>query len=350
MLSGLSKLQKWGTSREKPLPTAVQVLFFHRISHLLLKGYPLLDGLKMTGWDQSLKPITNEITLSLKRGDAIDTAFRNARFSPMITNFLYFGRIHHDLPHMFKQCEDMLRIKKDYLHKLASILRYPVFLLVFIMIAFGIMKQTILPNFLVLFQDQGNNALWLMRSMNTFLNVLGFGMILCFVVFLYARITVPKFSVERKLALYKRIPALHAYHSFTISFLFTSHLHSLLKTGLPLKQSFELISQHEEYEVLSHYCHNILNHLANGKPIGYAIHECFLLRPELTEVFHQANDSDAMQNELEMLRDFFMEYVQEKLTKWLQLIQPVFFIVIAVIIISIYASIMVPLYQWMDQI
>ncbi|ARI77072.1 type II secretion system F family protein [Halobacillus mangrovi] len=349
MHSVFSRTLKFRLSREKKLSTSQQSLFFHRLSHILSKGYPLLDALKMTGWDPALKPIADELTMYLVRGEKIDTAFQKASFSKMITNFLYFGRVHHDLPVMFKQCEQLLQMKKEYQRKLIQVLRYPMLLFAFLLIAFTIIKQTILPNFLSLFQDD-QQSLWLMMGVNYLINGLGFIGIVTLCISIIFPLIIPRLPLEKKLKLYQRVFFIHYYQSFHLSYLFTTHLQSLLTAGLTLKEALEVISQHEKYEILSYYCQRILEELGEGTTIGQAMHSCPLLRQELTSLFHHTNDTYTLKNELSMLTSFFMEYFNDKASKTLQLIQPVFFMLIAIIVICIYASIMLPLYQWMGEI
>ncbi|MGI8316158.1 type II secretion system F family protein [Halobacillus mangrovi] len=349
MHSVLSRILKFQIRREKILSTPQQALFFHRLSHILSKGYPLLNALKMTGWDPALKPIADELSMYLVRGEKIDTAFQKARFSSMITNFLYFGRVHHDLPVIFKQCEQLLQMKRDYQRKLMQVLRYPLLLFVFLLLAFTIIKQTILPNFLSLFQDD-QQSLWLMMGVNYLINGLGFiGLVILFISITFP-LVIPRLPLETKLKLYQRVFFIQYYHSFHLSYLFTTHLQSLLTAGLTLKEALEVISEHEKYEILSYYCKLILEELGEGTTIGQAMHSCPLLRKELTSLFHHTNDTYTLKDELSMLTSFFIEYFNDKASKTLQLIQPLFFMLIAVIVICIYASIMLPLYQWMGEI
>ncbi|RWZ60090.1 hypothetical protein EQV77_02010 [Halobacillus fulvus] len=351
MLSDSLKKHTFIGWNHKKVKSPTQVLFFQRLSYILSKGYPLVDALKMTGWDVRLKPLGDEIILRLKKGDPLDQAFQKAGFSPMVINFLYFGNVHHDLPLLFEQCAKLLRMKSEYIQKIANVLRYPLLLFLFIMAAFIVMKKTILPNFLLMFDSDTTGTLWLLHTLNLLLNSF---FILCVMIILSAIILKLYLSridnIEKKITLYEKIPWLKAYHTFSSSYLFTTHLHSLLQTGMPLKQSLDIMSGHQNYEIMSHYSRLITKQLASGRTLGQSIHHCTLLKSELTDLFHQTNDRDALRDELGMLAFFLMEDLQQKLTKWLQLIQPTFFLIIAVIIICIYASIMLPLYQWMQQI
>ncbi|WP_226582990.1 type II secretion system F family protein [Halobacillus litoralis] len=341
--------KKFLRSKDPPLPIDHQIIFLHRLSHILKKGYPLVEALQMTGWDHRLKAKADDMILTLKLGEPFSTACERARFSSTVTTFLYFSNFQDNLAEIIHQCRELLQMKKDQKEKLFKVIRYPFLLFIFLIAAFIIMKKTVIPNFLLLFEGEDNKALWLMIVINYMMNISGIVVILFIIAATSFKFILPRLSIQKKLSLYERFPPLKTYHSFNVSFLFTTHLYSLLQAGLTLKQAMELIQGHHQHEILAHYSQRIVLDLSEGKTTASAIHSCSLFRNELTDIFHHTNDMKALQDELEMLSEFFMEYMQEKINSWLQMIQPVFFIGIAIVIVSIYASIMLPLYHWMNQ-
>lgn len=72
--------KKWPINRTPVLSVQLQIDFFHRVSHILEKGYPLLEALSMTGWDARLKPVSHELIEVLKGGDTISLALEKAVF------------------------------------------------------------------------------------------------------------------------------------------------------------------------------------------------------------------------------------------------------------------------------
>ncbi|MGV2622083.1 UNVERIFIED_CONTAM: type II secretion system F family protein [Halobacillus marinus] len=350
MLSALLRKRKQVRSSDRRLPDHLQILFLHRLSHILSKGYPLLEALRMTGWDARLKPVAESLITALGRGDTIDQAYKHARFSKTVTNFLYFSNIHFDLPHIFRQTKQLMEMKKEYKERITRVLRYPLLLLVFLIGAFTIMKRTVLPNFIQLFEGESTSTLWLLMGVDYFMT----GMVIIFLLLGGSLVSLlfilPRMSVQNKLDFYQRFPVLRVYYSYSASYSFTTHLHSLLRAGLTLKQSMETMRDHHGDEVLCTYSKEILLQLGEGKSFGQALHSCPLFRTELTDIFHHTNDVEALQSELEILAEFFIEHIQSKITTWIQRIQPIFFVLVAVVIISIYASIMLPLYGWMNQL
>lgn len=341
---------RWGKRKlrkQKKIPPKIQILFFRRLSHILTKGYPLLESLSITSWDPKLEPIASQITHHLKQGETLDEAFEKATFSSFVVSFLFFGRHHSDLSSTFQRCEDILTLQVTYKQKLFQALRYPLLLFVFILLAFSIIQKSILPNFLLLFEDE--KTLWLMRSVSILINLIGvFGCLSVLLSCLWFFIS-PKLRLSTYLNLINKLNVVRNGYSIILSFLFSSHMHTLLATGLSLKESLNMIAKQKHQRVLSYYGDNILRELQEGQTLAQALHPSSMFREELTTIFHHTNDVKALQGELELLESFYMDYMETTLARWVQRIQPTIFILIAILVVTIYASIMLPLYQWMNQ-
>lgn len=342
--------KKWPIKRTPGPSIQLQIDFFHRLSHILEKGYPLLESLSMTGWDARLQPVSHQLIEVLKGGDTLSLALEKAHFSNTVTQYLSFSQYQDDLPKTFKQCRELLLMKKEYKEKFLAAVRYPVFLLLFLFLTFIIMKRTIIPNFTTLFADQQSSSLTLMHLMNHGLNTAAILFAAIFILGAGLAVFIPMLPFEKKMQVIERIAPLRMYHSYRLSFLFSSHLASLFQAGLPLKDALMLVKEHKQHDILSYYCTNILENLSEGSTISASLHQCRLLRKELTDVFHHTNDMQALMHELDLFSEFLMTLMQEKIQKSIQWIQPVFFVGIAFVIVMVYAAIMLPLYQWMNQL
>ncbi|MCA0970099.1 type II secretion system F family protein [Halobacillus litoralis] len=344
---GTSKLPTWIKKKPPRLPADTQILFFHRLNHILSKGYPLLDALSMTSWDPKLSQITRTISIHLKEGLALDQAFQKTHFSPVVITFLFFGQNHFDLTVTFKQCELILEMRETNKKKLIHSLRYPILLFIFVLLAFSVIQRSILPNFMMLFND--GSTLWLIKGLSLLIDGLGLTAAVLTVTWISWLFVSPRLSTNQLLSIVSSIPYIRHGYALTLSFSFTTHIQTLLAAGLTLKDALVLMRNQSHQRVLSKYSEQILSGLQDGKTAGQSIYPCTLLREEVTNIFHQAHDNEALKGELELLSDFYMDYMETTLAKWLQRVQPIFFLLIALLVVLIYASIMLPLYQWMDQ-
>ncbi|SEB12515.1 competence protein ComGB [Thalassobacillus cyri] len=347
------KMKLISSKSSKTLPQKLQVQFLDRMSHLLNKGYPLLEALTILTWDERFDGLATEITQQLKGGKPIDVCLQASGFSRNVVSFLYFARMHRNLDEVFHQCSTMIQLENKYVNKFKQVIRYPAFLSVFLVIMLFVIDRTIFPAFLTMFQSQETGskgltvAVYITGFLITFVKVAG---LLVVIVFIYWKIRKSSISLERQLLMYDKIPLLSDYHKLKTTFLFATHLHSILSTGVSMKEALHIMSNQSHYPLLSHQADIILDHLEQGATLAQAIHQCQMFRPELTTIFHKTSDLTTLTRDLAMLSEMLTDMTKQKLNNALEIIQPVFFIIIAVFILFIYGSIMLPMYQWMNQI
>ncbi|WP_173916160.1 competence type IV pilus assembly protein ComGB [Halobacillus sp. Marseille-Q1614] len=336
----------------KSLSIKKQITYLNRLSKLLNKGYPILGSLKMASWDPAFHKISSQLMDELNSGSPIDTAFKKANFSPRVVAFLYFARIHKDLPLIIQQCADLLELQYNYSKKLSDSLRYPLLLFIFLILSFTVIKHTILPSFQTLFNDSSAQpwSLMILDTVDILITSIFFTFValICFCAGFYA--LKHRLSTSQLLNIYEKIPIAKNYLMFTVTFSFATHLSSLLKAGLSLKPALELIKDQNRSPYISYYADHILKQLNEGQLLGASVQSCSFLREEMTSIFHHTTDLQNLSRELQVLSELLIDQLKEKLTKIILILQPVFFLGVACIVVLIYASIMLPLYQWLNEI
>jgi len=267
------------------IPQKTQLLFMKRTSHLLAKGYSLSEALDMLAWDEQFRDITEAMLVELRKGNTVDEAVKQAGFSDRIVSFLFFARIHRNLDQVFQQCSNMIFLEHEYIHKFRQILRYPIFLSFFLVIMLFIVDQTIFPSFTSLLKNNGHLPLFFIAAVH-FVDALllmlkiTIGFLLAGVlVWLGKRNSLPLF---RRLQLYEKTPLLKDYQRLKVTFLFATHFHSLLATGISLQEALQLMEKQDHYPILSYYASLMLESLSQGASLAQSIQQCNLLRSELT--------------------------------------------------------------------
>ncbi|WP_181350095.1 type II secretion system F family protein [Thalassobacillus sp. CUG 92003] len=329
-----------------------QILFFKRASYLLSKGYPFLDVLEVITWDDQFKQHASNLMTYLKQGSSVDTAFYKAGFSAKVISFLYFGRFQRDLQQLFSQCSEMLTIQEDYTIRFKRALRYPILLLFFLFATFYILKQAVFPSFFSMLSsgDTSSFALYFIYALDGFITALVYVGVLIVIALIGWLLLQKRLSLQQRLNWYQRVPLYRGYYSHITTFYFTTHFSSLLATGFTLNEALEMMKQQSHYRTLSLYASRIQSGLRTGQTLSQSVQACYFLRPEITTIFHKTSDITTITRDLRTSADMTIAMTKEKMEKWVQLIQPLFFIFIAGIIVMIYASIMLPIYQWMEQI
>lgn len=280
----------------------------------------------------------------------MEDAFAKAGFSQIVISFLYFGKIRKDFPSLFRQCYQLLSISYETKKKFLHTLRYPVILLFFLTITFFFMKKSVIPSFENLYAHEEDKpwSLYIFHVMDYTITIMTFLFIILLIVLSIYKLCSPSLSIEKKLKIYRFLPYVQTIKSYTVSYQFAIHASSMLKAGFSLNEVLNILITQPKQQELSFSANTMLRSLSEGNTLGMAANESILMRREMISVFHEANDNQALADELSLLAFMFLEQLKTKTEKTIQLIHPVFLTIAAVIIISIYLSIMLPLYNWIQ--
>src|SRR5699024_1554118 len=147
-----------------------------------------------------------------------------------------------------KKCIAMYEHRLTYVQKFKQITRYPLILLFFFAILLYFIKQSVLPSFESLFHVNNDASaivhllLLVMDYLTLLLILLGTILLgLCIFWFFYKR----KIKIENQLKIYNYIPIYRNFLRLHTSFLFATHLSSLLKTGISLKKILTMMSSQQ---------------------------------------------------------------------------------------------------------
>ncbi|SDQ50577.1 competence-related pilin export protein ComGB [Virgibacillus subterraneus] len=326
----------------------IQLRFLKRVERLLTNGYPLISALEIIDWDNQLKSISTSVITSLKAGNSLDQALEKENFNPLITSYLYFVRANGDLQANIEKCISMYEQRVLYVKKFQETIRYPLILLFVFALLLYFVKQSVLPSFMDLFNNNTGTASTVMFSI-VLIELLGrllTIMILITVLSLVLwQVIKHKVSIENQIKFYRLIPIYHQYKRMQTSFLFATHVSSLLKTGMSIKQILFNLSQQRKQPILSYFALLMTEELSNGVYITNLLANLPLLDKQLSTIFQKNADVNALEKDLTIYAELQTEEIHRKVMKVITYMQPVFFIILASFIIFIYVTLMWPMFQ-----
>jgi len=334
--------------KRKLLAAEIQLRFLKRLSRLLENGYPLLDALKIIQWDQKLAPLSEQIINLLKSGNTIDQAFDKAKFHPDITSYLFFVRSNGDLDASIQKCTLIYEQRLNYLKKFKQTMRYPLILLSIFLILLFFLRHTVLPSFIDIFQmsDESSTTILFSIYIIEWLNkLLLFSVALLFTGSLLWKFIQQRLSMEQKIKVYNLIPVYRQYLKLKTSFLFATHMSTLLKTGMPIKEILTILGKQEKLPILSYYAQQMSVELSNGVYITNLLSHLTFIDSQLASIFQKNVDSESLEKDLTIYADYVTEELHRKMLKIIALVQPIFFIILASFIIFIYVTLMWPMFQ-----
>lgn len=340
-------------NRKYKLSAKEQLRFIKRLYRLLNNGYSLIRALKMIQYDQDLKESAIIIEQKLIKGLTIDEAFEKAHFDQTITSYLYFIRINGDLETSFKKCIEMFEQKITYTNKLLRIIRYPLILTIIFVILLIVIKRTVLPSFLDLFQtsEQASSLVIHFILIIDYLTTLFFGFLfLTLCLFISWHFIKKRLTIETQLKIYNRIPFLRTALTVQTTFLLATHMSMLLKTGMPLKKVLKKLATQQKLPVIAYYSSLMRNELINGLHfINLLRHLPFIDRP-FANLFQKTNDQFQLEKDLSTYANILAEEIEQKIMRLIHIVQPTFFIILGCFIILIYGTLMWPMLELIQSI
>lgn len=334
--------------RNKHLSSEEQLRFLKRLSRLLISGYPLIDALEVIKWDENMAPLSTRIISSLTNGKSLDEALKLEKFHHTITDFLYFNNMSGDLNANIKKCIQMFEHRLQYIKKFQEIIRYPIILLFFFSILLYFIKQSVLPSFINLFpanSDASKTVLFTTMIIDFIsMIIITLGVILLLIILIWQYVK-RKITINRKIKIYSFIPIYRHFIKLQTSFQFATHLSTMIKTGIPLKDILQNMSKQRKSSIVAYYSYLMIGELKKGLHINHLLPGLIFIENQLAIIFQKNTDMNDLERDLIAYADLLMEEIHIKIMKVITFIQPLFFIILACFIVFIYITLMWPMFQ-----
>ncbi len=336
------------------LSTKDQLVLLQRLTRLIEGGYSLMESLLMLEWDPKLKKASRSISSSLADGERIDKAFEKAHFHQNIISYLYFARKNGDLESMLFHCSQAMEKQLSQYAQFQKTSRYPFILIVFFTVLLYFIKTAVYPAFTQMVLSVSGDtpavttySIFFVDFLFTLSAFMAAAVILFGPVWLSLRSRIP---IDRHLKILQRIPVVFGFQRMKTTFLFAIHLGALLKSTVPMKDALIVMQEQNHHPILAHYAMIITENLNRGTNITTILPSLPLFEKELTSIFLKNNNVKELEHDLLIYAEFLTESLEEKWKKLLSWIQPITFCLLAGLIIFVYLSIMMPMFQLINSI
>lgn len=338
---------------QKSISIKTQLSFLKKLEKLLNSGYPLIQAFSVMEWDEKMADLSRLVAGYLKEGLTIDEAFGKASFDEEVVTYLFFARLSGELPSVLKQCCEMMEHRVIATKKFKQTSSYPLFLLLICLFLLWFVKQSVYPAFYDLFSSSGSVSPILSYSMMA-VDLL-FVMIAAFVFLALSAAPVAFFlnnftPIDAQLRFYQKIPLYRLYLKKKITFLFSLHLSALFQTGFSPKEAFQAIAAQNKQPILSFYAKQVITDLEYGTPLGNILPTLYFLESDLHSIFQKNATIQWIEKDLSTYADFLIEQMQEQIKKAAGFIQPAVFCLLGFLIVFVYLSIMLPMFQLIESV
>ncbi|SEN54370.1 competence protein ComGB [Amphibacillus marinus] len=332
----------------KKLSLDQQLLFLSRLVHLLEQNYALKDALVLLYGQSKWQSIIQTLDDQLNLGNRIDQALAELSFNSKIITFIYFSLHHGNLLEGLRKSITIVQQQLKLEATLKKTIQYPIVLFSSFFAILFFVYFYIYPNFIKLYQTSGTSSPVLLIAMTTVQII--FLMTILTTTFILAGLIIwlcfrKKITLSFKLTLLQKIPQVKNFTRKYMSFIFSVHLSSLLEAGFSMKKCLTTMATYRKSSILSFYCEQLLTELDNGLPLETLLINHPLFQNELGYIFTRNHTQQLLKRDLTSFSHFLMDDLIRIVQKLMQWIQPLAFIFIAISIILIYLSILVPMLQ-----
>ncbi|WP_313893900.1 competence type IV pilus assembly protein ComGB [Psychrobacillus sp.] len=348
------KIKHYFTRKEETIPLAIQASFLKRQSELLKEGYTFHESVVMLLPFHVKNPdlVAHKVIEVHKNGLSVTEVFKVLGFPNRILLPISLATIHGQLQETLEILSVQVGIFERARKKLNNLLMYPLFLFVVIFLLFSIFRIYFLPNMQSLLDTRSQaessaSIVWtgiLLQLPNYSLIALVLLVLAIFTLLFFVR----KKSVAVQLSFYEKLPIVHAWYRLFLTRTFTREIGSLIESGMSLQQAFDALMKQEEHKILQFIAGQMKDKIVHGESFSSAV----LLLPYFTADFHHfvihGENSGHLGRELTLYSEFLSERLEAKITRYLGIIQPVLFLILAVFIVGAYLAILLPIYEMIN--
>lgn len=329
--------------------------FLVRIASLLNKGFSLEASISYLGITSPKKHDRYEnIIASLALGNSFAYSLQQNGFPEFIcsqlhyaSNHGYFAQtIHETGIHMTKKAEEKNALKKTF--------QYPLVLFSTVIIVFFLLRIFLLPKFELLFSQLSSNGslgtnftYFLLEKVPILLGIFLLSL------FLFISILIKKQNKKAaydRAYFYCRVPFIKQFSRIHYSQNFSREIGYLLKSGLSISHIMQLFASKDSPAFFQSIAKQILPMLEQGLPLTKALEKMPIFEKELYYIAIHGEKNGNLAEEFLFYYQLCHQKALQKTEKLFSFIQPIVFMIIGVLIISIYLSILYPMFSMVNQI
>ena len=340
------KIRKWS------IPEQAQ--FLKCLGELLDRGYSVAEAVQSSSYYMPPHRLEDIKTCygSLKGGESFFDNLLQLNFDQQVISFVFFAEKHGGFATAFQDASKMIQNKQDAIKKIKKILTYPLFLLFFTFILFFFVQSVLIPRFNRIFISMDIDK-------NIFMYfVQGFGylvpLLIIFLFILLCSATFYYYFYFRKLNLMVRmnllatVPIVGKYVVQYYSYILTLQLSYLLSSGFSMYESLLFFQDNKQQRLYAEVGWKVISELKKGVRLEKAFDSMEFLDKELFRIIQHGQENGKLDQELYYFGNYCMTQMEESINKTMKFIQPIMYSFIGVLIISIYLSVLLPMFQLLN--
>ncbi|OQX79702.1 MAG: hypothetical protein B6D56_06495 [Candidatus Omnitrophica bacterium 4484_70.1] len=334
----------------------VDLVFLARnLSIALSAGLPLVRSLEILAHQAEsvkLSGILEKLTGQIKRGLSLHEAIATFPqvFSPLWCGMIETGETSGNLIFALEKLADYLELRLDFERKIKSFLIYPTILLIVAFVVVTVFFKMILPRFASLFEQFGITLplpTRILFGISNFFNHYFGIVVLAFlgicVFFMWSRkkrwMRVFWDRISINLPLFKKITHLLYLERFT------SLMHILLESGVPIVYTLEIVSRSIGNVVFQNEISSVKEKVKGGKALSSELARFSVFPILVSEIIHIGEEAGNLPQMFEQLSQHYRKELSTRIERLVYILEPLMIVIMAAIIGGIVISLFLPLFK-----
>lgn len=351
MVSFRKKLTTNILSREKP---GEKGIFLKRMGLLLEEGYAIKDALSfLSRIEKGLtKSWIASIQSGLLKGSSFHEELERLGFSSKVCAQIYLASQFGNYGRAITQTGDQLLASLEKQKKLKSLTAYPLILTFFLIGMLLLMRFLILPQMESLFTNTGSgedlysNKLVMMVYYSP--QILIGSLLLFLLIFFVSKKVLEKKPMLEKVQLFMKIPFVKVYLTDYYTQFFFFEWGNLFQNGSSFQEIVTIMQGEDASRLLQETGEKLSKQMKLGKTVHESLEVLPFFHEEAIQVITHGENSGKLSTEMLVYASYCETQLNMRIEKLMGKIQPLIFIFIALMIISIYGALMLPIFSMME--
>jgi competence protein ComGB len=333
-----------------------QATFLKRVGELLARGYPVAEAMESVSFQlpPSKKAELAECLAALKKGLTFHEVIAALGFQSDLIGYVYFAEQHGSFAEALLEGSGLALRKAKDTHSLFKLLQYPLVLIMITGFLFIFVEKMLLPRFTSLFASmnlKANLFTKIVYAFGHYFPIVVFALFI-FLVLLgaYYWFIFRKISVLQQKSLLASLPLIGNSLKLLYTHYFSTQLSFLLSGGISFSEALLLFEKNKNQPLYSELSKQIKLKLVTGEHLESILSSFSFFEKEFPLIVKHGQENGKLDQELLFYSQHCIVLLEEKVEKSLKTIQPILYLFIGFLVVSMYLAILLPMFHLMDGI
>jgi len=332
-----------------------ELLLFSRQMYALLKaGVPImraLAGLQESATHPTFRAVLQEIRESLDNGRPLSTSMqRTGVFSPFYVAMVYVGETTGMLEEIFLRLYNHLEFQEFMRNQVKAALRYPMFVLVAMMVAIVVINLFVIPAFAKVYAGFHAQLPLLTRMLIGFSEFMVatwwlLALILIAAIFGFRAYVATAFGRYKWDQMKMRIPIAGKIVLKATMARFARSFALAVRSGVPIVQGLTLVAQTVENAFIAKQIDSMREGVERGESVLRTASHAGIFTPVVLQMVMVGEESGALDDMMQEIADIYQREVEYELKTLGAQIEPVLIICLGVLVLILALGVFLPIWD-----